>query len=730
MNFKTTIILAVLLVVVGVVFFVTRGDGDEETQTGHGSTTADKGQPFLTADDMSTSAVMRVDIQRGDQKIVFEKEDGKWWQIAPVRFPLDDLSGGLRFVDAAAAMRYSTREIPGKNKFPSLDELGLAEPRAIVTLYLENDPDAKTQYPEQHVIKIGRKVGSQSYAMLNDDDHVYVVNNRLYDPAVDDEVSSWRSKNVALPQASRAKAITIKSPLNPQGIELVRKDGEWTLSGDQRGRADRQVITQMLTNSPRIVSFEDGGSADASIYGLNDPTAEVRIQTTALKGDEQTTHLLRIGRPASPDGISFFATWINGDKPAENQKAVFVIGKADVDRFNKPVDDFRDPRATPVKALDVQQIAFNRPNLPDVKLVKETSWKFEQPEVNFTPDTSFINTVLAAMTEATATHYTPDAAPQGNPIATIRLDMIGRTEPEVLRIFEVADNAGQYMVLRNDETTGYHVSAAAFKSALEPALTFRSRRVLDKEPDGLTKVAVRRPDGVVYEFLREQNESVEGTSPTARNAWRLKGHTSFEAAALANLLPWLTPLDAAAWVSDSGKTAGIEVTLTFGDDTERLVIDPESREATLDSVADGVFQVKQELLDALQSEFRNRTILNLSRGAVTAITVTKEDAAITVKHDGGEFGSGQGLVNQQAAGAMFEAFTPLRIERYLPASAARNAKEVETITVNVGEDRRHTIAMLELADGQVALRLDDGETIYTIDNELLIKLTSDLLVSQ
>src|SRR5690606_33361077 len=151
-------------------------------------------------------------------------------------------------------------------------------------------------------------------------------------------------------------------------------------------------------------------------------------------------------------------------------------------KFDKSADDLRDPRITPLKAVDINELTV-RTQSDAYKLVKSAAgWNFEeaQPDItrpDFNADDAQTAALLDAIVKAQATGYASDGELAAPPVGTVTLSAIGRPEPDVLRIHAADSNT--YPVYRNQETVGYRVPTDALAAVFKPALALRDREVID-----------------------------------------------------------------------------------------------------------------------------------------------------------------------------------------------------------------------------------------------------------
>ena len=164
MNFKTTLFLLVLLIIVGGGFWlIERKAGPDFDDTAAPDTGT--GTALFTADNFVTAAVTAISIEADDQTIELARSGADWHQTAPVQFPLQTWST-QQFGDDAAKLRHVEKFKPAGKDTPALADIGLSPPKAVVTFHFDDAGTTTTQ-----TIKIGQRLplGGRGFVMVNDD---------------------------------------------------------------------------------------------------------------------------------------------------------------------------------------------------------------------------------------------------------------------------------------------------------------------------------------------------------------------------------------------------------------------------------------------------------------------------------------------------------------------------------------------------------------------------------
>src|SRR5688500_13228196 len=193
MNFKTTLVLLVLLVLAGVAVLFTRGRGDGENAT----TTADaaSGRKLI---DINREDVIKVAVTPsvGD-KFTLEKTGGKWQLTERVNAPAEPFE-----VDNLISAVTNVRSRGSVGSDASSSATGLDQPTYRVEL---TGAGGKTQ-----TLSVGQKsaVGDNLYVSVGDAKQAEVVDASLYEQ-LEKPVSEFRRKQLVDVPASEVKQVTV-----------------------------------------------------------------------------------------------------------------------------------------------------------------------------------------------------------------------------------------------------------------------------------------------------------------------------------------------------------------------------------------------------------------------------------------------------------------------------------------------------------------------------------------
>jgi len=278
MNVKTTLILLILVLIVGGLFFLVerKAPTTREIERQAAQSAGVEGEPLFDDEVFAPDEVERFEIARDGQTYLFAKEGDDWSMTEPARFPADLPT----LPTEAATLRYTTRFEAGDEDLPALDKLRLDPPEATVTFRFA-DGGAQT-------IHLGRRgAGGRGYAKINDDPTVYYIGDALHRAILDRGATDLLANRLSVPAIGQVDRVVLDQ--RGRTIEVVKHEGVWALAGEDSGRADQEEIDQLLgaARSLWISRFDVVAPEDLSLYGLDSPRAELSIHVPGIEDPAQ-----------------------------------------------------------------------------------------------------------------------------------------------------------------------------------------------------------------------------------------------------------------------------------------------------------------------------------------------------------------------------------------------------------------------------------------------------------
>lgn len=334
MRWKTTAVLAVLLLGLGTFFYVyeiRQGPAREKATT-------EKDRLWK---DLAAKDVDDVLIKRGGETVHLVKSGDAWSLVAPVQAkaesrPVDDLLSSL----TGARVEREIDPAPAK-----LGDFGLEPPAAEVTF------KAKGQ---ERGLRLGAKnpTGTWIYAQEVGKPAVFLAPEGLLRDA-QKSASEFRDRTVLAFERKDVKGIEVKTAAGQTVAVEAKGPDAWGLTAPLAASADRDQVSGLLEKlrAARIKEFVEGGSGvtrpGADPYGLDRP---LRVTLWMGEGKERAARTLRLG------------------KALAEKKAVYAQREGDATIFLVEEDLLKAVPTTALALRDKTVFAYDREKLERVEL--------------------------------------------------------------------------------------------------------------------------------------------------------------------------------------------------------------------------------------------------------------------------------------------------------------------------------------------------------------------------
>jgi len=732
MNIKTTLILVLLLVVVGLTFYLMQQRDPGVPEPGDEPGAA--GEPVFTDDAAFTAEqVRRITLEQDGQTVELARRDGDWYQVAPVRVKLNDRAGPQNIAEAAAELSYINRFEPGAGGKPTLADVRLDPPAVTATLTIEKPAEDEDGEPTtlQHTIKLSsRPVGGSGYALINDRPRVHVVLDGLHNAALAQKPNKWRVRSLDAPTAAQADRVRLEH--GNTDVTLHKLDGNWFLDEAGTQRADPAAVAGLLdaVKAIYVKTFVADDPDSLAPFGLDDPGVTLHIERPGLEDKPAVHHTLTVGGAADLAETASYVMWVTkrGDEPAIGQNVVFSVNNNALKALRPTTDDLRDPTLTPARRIDVTGLRIERDTGQTIHLLREGStYRFAENESGdtppFTPDRKAADTLLDAVLNTQAVGYLPGYTPQTPRLATIDLATRSGDGGESIAVYDGPDD--QHLItLRSGESVGYSVKRSDLESAFAPLLSLRDRSVAQVDLGAVSRITVERPDGT-FTFERAEDEADD-------DAWTLRGEPAYDGPAFETLRNELINLRAERWLAEAVSIDG-GITLTVQRDGQEplvLRVNRATGEATRTG-EDRAFVLPDRVLEALEAEFRARTVLEIDADAIESVTISEAGAATRVAQDNaGQYVDAAGeALNPSAAAGLFDALAGLEAVRFRALEAVKLDPDApqRTLTIDTA-DATHTLSLWSASQNDYNVpmgRLNDG-MLFELNPDVGAKLFADV----
>jgi hypothetical protein len=354
MNFKTTIMLFLTLLVVGIIFFTsnksTKQNNSQETQTPPG-----EGKKLIS---LESSDVKGITITDADGNRTAVRQDGAAWKMTdPIAAPAVDWQT-TDLIRTICELRSQGRP----DSAPS--DSGLDKPQYTVDL-IGNDGRSTR-------LVIGNKtgIGDVMYAQVDGGD-INLIDSSLaktLKTAADD----LRDKHLLTAGMADYKQVRITSPT--QTVEMQKEGDRWIITKPDRMPGDSESISSLISTitGTEATQFVKSDSDELPYARFDHPTLQVWMSTEAPTTQPAATEpsgvTLTIGAPDSLAKDHYFAETSDG--------LIAKIDKSSLESLQKTPLDLRDREAVSIVPADVTQVSVVKVLYPPL-----TSAQATQPSV-------------------------------------------------------------------------------------------------------------------------------------------------------------------------------------------------------------------------------------------------------------------------------------------------------------------------------------------------------------
>lgn len=390
MNFRATVIIGILLVVIGAYAYFIEYKGGEKKK--------EQEEQSKTLLEVKKENVGYLKLESAGQTIEIHPSGKDAWAItSPLKTRADESTVGSLLSDLEK-VKYKdiVEEKPG-----NLSQYELDHPKNVIRIGLKGGGEK--------VLKFGAKnpVSNVHYAQVQGDPRVYALETTLADPA-GKSLFDFRDKK--LTDFSTDKIETLGVHTAKLDIQLKKDSGAWKMVQPVSSPASDSQINSLLSSLEylRATSFEDHPSPDLKTYGLDSPSATVEL--TLEKGLRQK---ILFGTKAGSDIYCM----------VEGNPAIAKVNDAFSPEFDKPLESWREKKLAVFNRFDVEELQVKSGGKEYLlKKGKEEKWTALSPSRGELPDES-VQSVMEKLENAEIDHYGDASALPGAPQCEINMTL-------------------------------------------------------------------------------------------------------------------------------------------------------------------------------------------------------------------------------------------------------------------------------------------------------------------
>lgn len=507
MNFKTTVLLLALLVIVFAVWlFFPKAPTPAAEETAPPVKTDE--QKYVFDPQPKDAALVRVELTRpGKPAMVFERTDtegemklpGEWRMTEPLAVPADG-NKVLALARAVANLQARATASAGAKSTLTAADAGLEPPAATVAL---TDKDGK-----QFKLEIGGKapMSSDTYVRVGDQPAIQLTMRDLK-PQFDKEVKDFRLQTLLRFKPDDAVRVQIEH--EGKTYEFARgAGGEWVIDAPLRAPADKAKIREKLLtplSTLQAADYVEGPPESPAAYGLDAPFLTITLTTEKTRKKPAAETQPEEGAAPQTETVSETQRLVIGgfaDLKSERRFAqadagpgVEIVANSGVTSLVPKLSELRDPRVTRVKAADITQLELTAGDSSVVLKKVNNVWQGTGDLAQLDPEA--VNDLVDALANLSAISYIDEVqAPAtyglDQPRVVLTATASGALTPITLRIgAETASGRNAY-AQRAGEPGVVVISEAQANRLVVSPLTLRAREIFTFPQERLSQVQVER----------------------------------------------------------------------------------------------------------------------------------------------------------------------------------------------------------------------------------------------
>jgi hypothetical protein len=437
MSYKTTLVIAVLLILLGgyAYWFEYKGGQKKEEQK----------EKEKTLFEVKKEDVTRIQIDGLDPKPVMLAPSGKdaWMMNQPLQARADQGTVD-RILSAFEKVKYKeVIEEQPKN----LSSYELDKPKMTIQLSLKGNA--------QRVVSIGAKnpIDNVYYIKVNNDPRVYLAEGTVGELTTI-TLLDLRDKKLTDFSAEKVESISMKTA--QIDLQFKKENGVWKILKPVQSPASDSEVTSLLSSleNLRATSFMDDPSADVTQYGLDKPLASVEL--VLEKGLRQK--------------LDFGKTEQETYCRIEGNPAIAAVGDTLNATFEKKLEDWREKKVLAFNRFDVEEFRAKIAGKEYVfKKGESDKWNQLSPskgEVEYDQ----IQSVLEKVESAEISKYGEQTALTATPSAEIFITMKDWQEKTTKKHLSFGALEGNLQQIKNEDYGTIVYAPDSFLKDLEKAL--------------------------------------------------------------------------------------------------------------------------------------------------------------------------------------------------------------------------------------------------------------------
>ena len=491
MNFRTTLIIIVILVGIAGAYFLFFQQSPENAST---SERPPIHQVYgITREQVQQMEVMFTDTAYQDLKLV-KTATGNWHLKSPFQADANSEKVNQMLDDILNKRVKQTFEVT------ALAQYGLDTASITLSLWTEQASPAA-------VFSIGKKaINFSVYVKEKSEAHIFLIESSALDDLTksptdlrDRSVIKFNPETV-----SNIQLTYFKSHQSSKTLNCEKRDGTWRVTYPIEVKADTQEIEDILSElrSLQVSTFEaDQADADTAAQlektGLDTPRIQIELT------DGNNTHALDIGAEVPPENGTPRHVYVK----SVHQHAIYTVSDDIYQLLSTSVFDLRDKRIIDFQRTDTIRIEIRQGQETTVCAKnRDNAWELQTPTGTMKADAQAVDDLLFGVDslEAAAFVDTPakNLASYGlaSPSIAVAFTQRGQEKPAVLRIGDVTKDGTVYVKAEQSDQVARVERGLIDKIALGAAW-LRDKQVLNFHIDDAIRFTLHGEESLTCQRL-------------------------------------------------------------------------------------------------------------------------------------------------------------------------------------------------------------------------------------
>jgi len=309
--------------------------------------------------DFSTGSISKINVERENTKIDFEKKENNWTVKSGElnsKAENSEVSNLLSSINVGKIKSFE-EETP-----TDLTQYGLDKPEIKITL--KEKDNAKS-----HALLIGAKKGDTYYAKTEASKNIFTLKTALVTKFPKDPLDFLSKKLFDFAKEDAARFEIKSQGETIEAINKGEKDSDWKLEAPIETETDTATINSLLfdLSDAKVVEYVIGQAENLETYGLNSPQ-----KSFALSLKEKGKQTLLIGKETLATG-TFFAM-------RSGESSIFTVKKESLDKIFRTLHELRNKSLVSLKMDQATKIELKYPEKTFEMFASGEDWSLTKPE--------------------------------------------------------------------------------------------------------------------------------------------------------------------------------------------------------------------------------------------------------------------------------------------------------------------------------------------------------------